>query len=204
MEVTPASDAMSAVLYQLVVLVFGAMTSYSIQYIRRMNYANSINLMKLSMTDHLTQIYNRGKLEDELQYQIENAKKHHKPLTIILFDFDNFKIINDTFGHLDGDRLIVEVTDIVRDSIREEDIFARWGGDEFVILLPNKRKENGIALAERLRNRIASNKFKVEVDINSSFGVAELTSGDDGKGFINRADKLLYQAKNEGGNCVKS
>jgi diguanylate cyclase (GGDEF)-like protein len=195
---------LSVILYLAVFFMFGCIMSINLQYMKRMNYLNILNLMKLSMTDYLTQIFNRGKLEDELKLKMEYAKMYHIPLSLILFDFDNFKIINDTFGHLDGDRLIVEVTSIVRDSVRDEDIFARWGGDEFVLLLPGRTKEKGVALAENLRDKIASHKFNLEAEVNCSFGVVELVPEDDSMAFLKRADILLYEAKRQGGNCVKS
>jgi diguanylate cyclase (GGDEF)-like protein len=203
-HVIPKLELMSGTLYLLLVLLLCSVTSYTMNYFRRMNFVNSINLMKLSTTDYLTQIYNRGKLEDELSSAIVFSNKCQRQLTLILFDLDNFKMINDSLGHLDGDRLIVQITSLVRESIREEDIFARWGGDEFVLLLPDKDKASGAALAERLRDTIEMNNFNVEVDVKCSFGVVELTPGDDSNSLMKRADQMLYMAKNSGGNRVQA
>lgn len=199
-----SSDLKYGFSYLLVVIILCILASYNVHYIQRVNYIHRVNLMRLSMTDYLTQTFNRGKLENELNNAIDTFHSCGKPLSLVMFDFDKFKIINDTFGHIDGDKLMVEVTDIVRNNIRKEDILARWGGDEFVILLPNRQKEEAVALAERLRESIANNIFNISIDIKCSFGVTQLLPEDDSISYVKRADQMLYQAKEAGGNCVKT
>ena len=194
----------AGIVYNLVVIVLGSITSYRSHSQKRINYVVNKELIRLSTTDSLTGIHNRAKFDEELDKCEASSKRYGTPLSLIIFDFDNFKDINDTYGHQVGDRVMVEVVAIIDEKIRGSDIFARWGGEEFVLLLPNTIHKAAADLAERLRLKICEHVFDVVGRVSCSFGVAELTRDEAAESLVNRADKLLYQAKNEGRNRVKS
>jgi diguanylate cyclase (GGDEF)-like protein len=152
--------------------------------------------------DMLTKIYNRSFFLDKLDDEITYSARYQVPFSIIIFDIDYFKRFNDTFGHLKGDEVLVAVCDIVKLNIRKTDIFARWGGEEFVILLPNTPIDKAEILAQNLRKHI-ENISMDEVDkITASFGISEYQAEDVEKTIFHRADEALYKAKENGRNQV--
>lgn len=198
------SEISAVVVYLGIEIILCSMMSYRNNFYKRVHYVKNKELLRLSSTDHLTGIYNRAKLNDELKRNIILSKRYYNPLTIIIFDFDEFKTINDTFGHLCGDSVIIESVNLIQNIIRETDIFARWGGEEFVILLPNTDKDDALNLAERLRKGIEGHPFKGAGSVTCSFGVVKLSSEDDINSFLKKADQMLYKAKHSGRNIVKS
>ena len=160
------------------------------------------NIKKLAEFDPLTQIYNRVKLNEMFQGIFFNAKKYNTIVTIILFDIDHFKHINDNYGHNVGDKVLRELSSLVRGLLREEDIFARWGGEEFVIVLEETSLKETEKLASRLRAEIEKFHFDVVEDITCSFGVTQFTQRDTESIFFERVDKALYEAKERGRNRV--
>ena len=158
---------------------------------------------QLSITDSLTKIYNRSKFESSLEYEIERARRYGTPLSLIMFDIDHFKSINDTYGHLIGDSVLVEIAQIVKNNIRSTDIFARWGGEEFVILAPNINKDQAKILAEKIRKLIARHQFKYVDHVTVSLGVTEFLPTDTKESFLKRTDDALYLAKRKGRNRVE-
>ena len=136
-----------------------------------------------------------------LNEEILKAKRYNTPLSIIYFDIDHFKQINDTYGHKKGDFILKEVSKIILQNIRKTDIFGRWGGEEFIIILPFTDLENALILAEKLRKKIEEHDFD-GINITISFGVTELKIDDNADTLINRADEALYKAKNKGRNRV--
>ena len=197
------SHLSAGIVYNLIVIVFSCVFSFRSQYYKRIHYVNNKELVRLSTTDPLTGAYNRAKFDDELDKCQAYSKRYQSPLSLIIFDFDDFKDINDTYGHLVGDQVIIETSAFIKETVRETDIFARWGGEEFVILLPNTELDAAVELAERLRQDIENLKFEKTNRITCSFGVVRLTAEDHAESFLDRADKLLYQAKNSGKNSVK-
>jgi diguanylate cyclase (GGDEF)-like protein len=158
---------------------------------------------KLANTDSLTQLYNRYKFNLLFEENIYKSTTHFSPFTIILFDIDRFKSINDNFGHDVGDYVLVELPKIVKTKLREEDIFARWGGEEFVILLPNSGIARGVGIAEKIRRAIEIYEFKFVKRITASFGVSKFNRGDTAEKLLKRADSLLYKAKQNGRNRIE-
>ena len=118
----------------------------------------------------------------------------------MIFDFDNFKSINDTYGHLIGDNVLVDTINNIKNSIRNIDVLARWGGEEFALLLPNTDLQHAAILAERLRLQVADNVFENVGNITCSFGIAAFNEQDTAVTMISRADRFLYKAKSEGKN----
>ncbi|MFK5880835.1 MAG: diguanylate cyclase [Sulfurospirillum sp.] len=161
-------------------------------------------LEKLATTDRLTSIYNRYKMDVSLQKQIEISKRYKRPLSFIYFDIDHFKKINDRYGHKVGDLVLIELSDLIKKSIRKSDIFGRWGGEEFLIILPETKKEEAIELSEKLRRTVQKYKFKNIQYLTCSFGVANNRKSDDAEEVILRIDKRLYVAKKRGRNRVES
>ena len=158
-------------------------------------------LEKLATTDGLTGILNRYAFNKFLEEEIYRAERYGTTFSIILFDIDNFKKINDTFGHLTGDKVLKELARIVKKEIRKSDIFARWGGEEFIILLPNGN--NSVKVAEKIREKIKNHKFDTLSKITASFGVTSYKKGDTINSIIKRADQALYMAKEKGKNRVE-
>lgn len=155
------------------------------------------HICKLSATDYLTQVYNRSFFVAETGRQLDLAKRHKYPVSLIIIDLDNFKCHNDTHGHLAGDSLLRSIALEIRRHVRQSDTVARFGGDEFVILLPLADGTGGMLLMERIKD-ILTTRVLSKTTVTLSAGVA--TYPDDGntvEELIGRADKALYRAKSK-------
>jgi diguanylate cyclase (GGDEF)-like protein/PAS domain S-box-containing protein len=159
-------------------------------------------LEKQATTDALTGIFNRMKFNKSFTNEIQRAQRYNTPLSLIIFDIDHFKQVNDTYGHLAGDSVLKNLVRLVASNLREIDIFARWGGEEFVIQTPETSLDGAIKLAEKLRSKIENHDFTEPEKITTSFGVTTLKKGDNTISFINRADEALFRAKEGGRNQV--
>ncbi|MDX1348446.1 MAG: diguanylate cyclase [Thiomicrorhabdus chilensis] len=153
--------------------------------------------------DVLTGIYNRRCFEERLQKEIERAKRYCHSLCIILIDIDDFKLFNDRYGHKQGDLILKKVAELLDLHLRENDTLARWGGEEFVIILPETDKLSAIEKAESLRRLVAAARFKNDSKITCSFGVTAFMEGDCADSIFSRTDKALYRAKNKSRNNVQ-
>jgi len=150
---------------------------------------------ELSTKDSLTDTYNRLKFNESLRIQIEVARRYGNTFSLIMFDIDHFKQFNDQNGHIFGDMVLVKIANLVKESVREVDVFARWGGEEFVILLPETNCQEASALAERLRKSICKESMKNGMALTCSFGVTSFSSQDDEDLIMDRVDTALYKAK---------
>ncbi|MBV8656309.1 MAG: GGDEF domain-containing protein [Burkholderiales bacterium] len=159
-------------------------------------------LMVLSVTDKLTQVYNRVKLDAVLNAELDRAARHEHPLAVILLDVDHFKEVNDLFGHNAGDEVLASLGALLKQRLRKTDTVGRWGGEEFLIVLPETHAEAAVATAEALRLAIESTPFPVVKRRTASFGVACAQAGDSVVRLIARADDALYAAKHGGRNGV--
>ncbi|EDP74082.1 GGDEF domain-containing protein [Hydrogenivirga sp. 128-5-R1-1] len=157
----------------------------------------------LSETDRLTGLYNKGKFNEVLQREIQRAKRYKRPLSLIIFDIDHFKKINDTYGHKVGDEVLKALAKLIKKNIRKTDFAARWGGEEFVILAPETNVEGAKKLAEKLRQAVETYKFPTVGKVTISLGVAQLEPDEKPEDFIVRADMALYKAKEGGRNRVE-
>ncbi len=164
--------------------------------------SNRKRIEEISVTDPLTQLYNRLKLDKVIIYEIDRSHRYHNPLSIVLFDVDDFKKVNDTYGHQTGDAVLIVIADIVHSIVRDADIAGRWGGEEFLIICPDTDSDGATKLADKLRQTIAEHRFTTVGTKTCSFGVATLQNKDDTQSLISRADEAMYQAKNEGRNRV--
>jgi len=188
----------ASIVHTVLVMVLLTVSSYRLNRYRRIQYANSKELERLSSRDALTGIYNRYRFEEELHRAIVNANRYGTGLSLIMFDIDNFKAINDNYGHLVGDKVLVEFTEIVKTEIRECDFFCRWGGEEFALILSDTDKEAAARLANRLRARVCSSYINPVGQVTCSFGIDSLRTGDDSKSLFQRVDRLMYLAKESG------
>lgn len=158
----------------------------------------------LSTIDSLTGIYNRMKFMDVLTYEINKAKRSHEQLGIIMFDIDHFKQVNDTYGHDVGDMVLKTLSRVVLDMVRPYDTFARWGGEEFMVLVPMINLEDLVLKAEGIREKVAAWPFSHGEPITISLGVTLYQSPESTATLLKRVDLALYDAKDSGRNCVKS
>ncbi len=159
---------------------------------------------ELSEIDALTQIYNRRAMDAKLTELLNLAKRYNRPLSIIMFDIDKFKNINDTLGHETGDLILKELAAAAKENLRTTDFFARYGGEEFMVIAPETPLKTAKALAERLRLKVHEHNFKIGRNVTISLGVASLAVGDDEHSIIHRVDSALYKAKERGRNLVCS
>ncbi|BCD68374.1 GGDEF domain-containing protein [Nitratiruptor sp. YY09-18] len=156
----------------------------------------------LAITDKLTGLYNRNKFYKTAQQEINRATRHQRPLSLIIFDIDNFKKINDTYGHDVGDYVLKTIAKLVHKNIRKYDYAFRWGGEEFIILSPETSAKEAMKLAEKIRNLIAQYRFDKVGKVTISLGVAEFDKESDKHidAVIKRADSALYLSKKDGKN----
>jgi diguanylate cyclase (GGDEF)-like protein len=161
------------------------------------------HLQALANVDELTGAFNRRKLQEMLSYEIERTRRNQNNLSIIVFDIDFFKRVNDTYGHPVGDQVLCKLVTIVKQSIRKIDSLYRIGGEEFVILCPDTNNEQVLNLAERIRQSIENTSFDEVEQVTISLGVTQFKESDQQKEFINRADKALYKSKENGRNQVQ-
>ncbi|KXG76738.1 putative diguanylate cyclase YdaM [Fervidicola ferrireducens] len=156
-----------------------------------------------SITDPLTNIYNRRFFMQMMEQEMERTRRNGKPFSLIMFDIDHFKSVNDRFGHAAGDMVLKSIADTVKNRIRKTDCFARWGGEEFIILLPETSLKDAAGLAEELREKLSNMTLPEVGHITASFGVASFRPSDTIDTILLRADDMLYEAKAAGRNCVK-
>lgn len=151
--------------------------------------------LRLSETDSLTQIYNRRRFERSLHQEWQRFQRHGHDVSLLMLDLDHFKRINDSHGHPVGDRVLVAVAQAVRNSLREEDCFARWGGEEFILLLPDTPLQATHGLAERLRAKIGEAGAGLDHALTASFAVGGMRRGESLEELLRRIDDALYRAK---------
>ena len=157
----------------------------------------------LATTDSLTGIANRREFIRILESEVDRAKRYGVPLSLAMYDLDYFKRVNDTFGHDIGDNVLQTVTNLVKKNIRVNDVVARWGGEEFMVLMPQSDIQAAREAAEKLRLAIAAHHFDQVNELTASFGVAAFEAQDDLNSLLKRVDDALYRAKEQGRNRVE-
>lgn len=165
----------------------------------------NMRLELMVRTDILTGLANRMEMLNQLGIEVKRSERHHKTFSLILGDLDHFKQINDTHGHLAGDRVLRQVAGRLRDNLRTEDVCARWGGEEFMILLPETSLDQAVVVAEKLAAAVREQDVvwdRQPIRMTISFGVGEFSAGSSIDEFIQRVDNALYAAKNTGRNRV--
>lgn len=161
----------------------------------------NIQLIKESMTDSLTGIRNRGAIMEELEVWIEKSFLYDTPLSIVMLDVDHFKKLNDTYGHVFGDEALKEIACLIQGQIRGLDTVGRYGGEEFLVILPNTALESAVHVAERIREAVESLVFENGIQVTISGGVAA-HEHEEPLMFIDKADRRLYKAKSAGRNRI--
>jgi len=161
----------------------------------------SVANRKQAIIDNLTQVYNRNFFTAYLKKAIEQAHRYNYDLSLILTDIDHFKKVNDTHGHLAGDKILTEMGSLLKKFCRASDLAVRWGGEEFIIVMPETNIAGGTVLAEKIRAGIAAHDFPVVSGITASFGVATLKK-EGADRLLKDADEALYTAKENGRNQV--
>jgi len=161
-------------------------------------------IAEIATYDSLTGAYNRSTLNELLGYELERSKRKNKPLSIIFLDIDDFKSINDKYGHEKGDYVLKKVVDLMGHELRKSDRLGRWGGEEFLIMLPETNGDEAVLVAEKLREAISMGGYDISSAVTCSFGVATYVEDESLHSMIARADTYLYKAKKEGKNRVVS
>ncbi len=190
--------------YRLLLQVLGValvLALFAAFWMRKLSRLNR-ELARLSVTDRLTGIFNRMKLDEALAGEIQRSKRYDQALAIVLIDIDHFKLINDNHGHQAGDHALVEIASLLVSSSRETDVVGRWGGEEFMVVLPHTDLAGACRLAEKMRAAIANHEFDGIGQQTASFGVATYHIDDQPNDLVARADAALYEAKNAGRNLV--
>ena len=198
-----ASIRESLIINTLVGLVVIIITIFIVSYtVNRFHK----RLEAMASLDKLTGVGNRSMFDLSLEQALQRYRRDQLTFSVILMDIDYFKRINDTLGHLEGDRVIQGVVRAMRDTMRESDVLCRWGGDELIVLAHNCSLDNASQLAEKTRESIETANLAVHLDeglTTVSGGVTEVRVGDRADDLIRRADEALYQAKKEGRNCIR-
>ncbi len=193
-----------AVDYELMMKLIAVFVVITIFFAYRYQIMSKHNeqLRQLSIRDVLTQLYNRRYLDEFLTSTLRMAQRYKTPFAVILLDIDDFKQINDTYGHNEGDRALKAISKILSEHSRENDVVGRWGGEEFLIVCPHTTLDGARHLAEQLRGRIDGELASDDLQISASFGVAEYADEANVYKLITRADDALYEAKAQGKNRV--
>jgi diguanylate cyclase (GGDEF)-like protein/PAS domain S-box-containing protein len=157
---------------------------------------------ELSIIDDLTQLYNSRHFYAQLDREIERSNRYEQPLTLLMLDLDNFKTFNDTYGHVEGDNVLSRLGQVVKRCLRETDSAYRYGGEEFMIMLPMTTSGEGIVTAQRIQTELRKEAFSPVLDqkvyITVSIGLAQYKPKEEFRSFVNRVDQLMYQAKKNG------
>ncbi len=163
-------------------------------------------LTKLTIRDDLTGLFNSRQFYSHIAQEVDRSNRYFRPLSLILMDIDNFKSLNDTYGHLSGDRVLSSTGDIIKAAIRKQDTAYRYAGDEFTIILPETEIEKALAVAERVRQAIESETHVLSnpraLKVTVSIGVVEHLTDEKIKSFVHRADSAMYVSKRNGRNKI--
>jgi diguanylate cyclase (GGDEF)-like protein len=165
-----------------------------------------VKLKKMAITDGLTQLYNSRYFYTQIDMEIDRQKRYRHPLSLLLLDIDNFKAYNDTFGHLDGDKVLMRLGKTIKNCLRTMDSAYRYGGEEFTVILPETSLNKAVTVASRIQNRLSEETFVsmtgTQSTITLSIGVTEYHPGEEVSAFIQRADKAMYRSKENGKNTI--
>ncbi|MBU2631369.1 MAG: diguanylate cyclase [Proteobacteria bacterium] len=161
-------------------------------------------LRQMALTDGLTKLYNHGYIHERLAQEISRSRREKQPVSVIMFDLDHFKNINDTYGHKIGDEILVMIASLIKELLRKEDVAGRYGGEEFLIILPNTDGQGAVIVANKIKTKIQNHTFPQKgLSVTISGGVCSF-EGEDANNLIMKADQLLYQAKEKGRNRIEA
>lgn len=198
------NERLAGLTYIIIIGALCAIGARGTEKFRLREYQHIDDLRTISTTDPLTKACNRLKLEKEGHQLIKFAHQKKTPLSLIFVDIDNMKTINDKYGHLIGDQILIEVVARIRHYLSKDDLVARWGGDEFIIIMPGKKLNHAIQTAEKIRNNIVSESFPGGLHTTCSFGVSTIRPNSTFSSLIYEADQLMYKGKQKGKNRIES
>jgi diguanylate cyclase (GGDEF)-like protein len=202
MEEPDSMELWAAVTYVSLAILLCALNARNTELHQFREYKAKCELERLSSTDHLTNAANRFKMEEEAERWIRFCRRQGFPLALVFIDVDNLKKINDQYGHTAGDSVLSELSALIQRQLRSSDILARWGGDEFIMLLPNVTLENAVKLTERVRNQIREHTFIHGVIVTCSFGVVSMKEDASFENMVHEADESMYSGKKKGKDSV--
>lgn len=189
----------------LMMLVIAMIASELFYRIRRQQLALQRELRQLASIDALTGLHNRREMEQRITEEMSRSQRHREPMSVVIGDLDHFKRVNDEFGHSVGDDVLRAVGERMHRNLRAEDLAVRWGGEEFLLLLPATDRDGAVQVAHKIRAAVADRPVACngrEVSVTISFGVAQLDDGEDVSELVRRADDAMYRAKSGGRNRV--
>ncbi|UTW08703.1 GGDEF domain-containing protein [Pseudomonas benzenivorans] len=204
-----AGTALALLLTAIVALRFAHLTRRLRQEMGRRLQAeqelrdSNLQLERVASTDRLTGLWTRLKLEEVAHNEIKRAERYQLPLSLLFFDIDHFKVVNDQHGHDAGDRVLSALAQRVQAQLRESDCLCRWGGEEFVILMPHTDLEHAAVMAEKLRILVSAEAAAPDIGVTASFGVAQWQPGQSLRELVKSADQVLYLAKQRGRNRIE-
>jgi len=197
------SDYSAVFVYLFIVVGFCAASARITERFQYNEFNAKSELIKISSIDPLTKTGNRYKFEKEADWWIKFCRRQDLPLSFVMIDIDDFKVLNDLYGHMSGDTIMQELVRIFNEQLRDTDFLYRWGGDEFVILLPNVPLSRAITVCERIRQRVEEFIYDKQSRVTCSFGVVASKANSDYMTLIDEADKLMYIGKKKGKNIIQ-
>jgi len=192
----------AAVLFPLAFGITAASLHLRLEKEKRGQFSLNRQLEEMAWKDPLTDSFNRLKFDADLDFLLKRAKDSGEPFAVVLADVDDFKQINDCHGHLVGDDVLMKLAEIFRREVRKQDLVARWGGEEFVVLFPGATGQIALAVTRRMQQALETAEFGHGLHITCSFGISIWQESDDARILINRADRNLYLAKEQGKNRI--
>ncbi|MEA4888045.1 MAG: GGDEF domain-containing protein [Clostridiaceae bacterium] len=189
--------------YLILATVLCALFAHNMDRHQYREFQAKNELIILNTIDPLTKASNRNKLIDLYEKWSAYCRRYQLPLALALFDIDNFKQINDDHGHSAADEVLVEMVRLINHSLRGSDSLARWGGDEFILLFPHTTEHEAVIVLERIRKTLGEARFSGHIHLTCSFGVVGMKPDSNLDNLIKEADKLMYQSKKIGGNCIR-
>lgn len=194
-----------------IILVLGGVYYFISRLLRKINEAQR-KLVQLATIDDLTQLFNRRYFFERFNQEMERAKRYQRPLSCLILDIDHFKHVNDTYGHLSGDQVLIDIAQILRNNCRQSDLAGRYGGEELIIFLPETDSPGALIIAERIREMIEQHQTVDDrgeiIRVTVSMGVVSLTGlelekMDKNERIVQYADDALLQAKKDGRNRIE-
>jgi diguanylate cyclase (GGDEF)-like protein len=211
MNLVESQSNMIVLILGAIILLFGGIYYFISRLLRKINEAQR-KLVELATIDDLTQLYNRRYFFERFNQEVERAKRYRRPLSCLILDIDYFKQVNDTFGHLSGDQVLIDIAQILKNNCRQSDLAGRYGGEELIILLPETDSPGAMIIAERIREMMEQHQTvdgKGEIiRVTVSIGVVSLTGPelekmDKNERIVQYADDALLRAKKEGRNRIE-
>ena len=190
-----ASHMAVGMIYLTVIATLCAIFSLNVRAYQYNEYVSREDLLRDYATDPLTGLGNRVRLEEETAKWLDRAEKYSLALSLVVMDVDNMKLVNDTYGHVQGDLVLCQLAGVMRGELRREDVCVRWGGDEFILLLPHTQAGDAEKLTQRMQRAILEHAFDPPVKLSCSFGIAPMQPGMSLTALIAQADEQMYAAK---------